>query len=83
MLKALLLNNDPNPNSNHMDDIRKLHVEIDIPNLLMYPVNFNFTETPNQMNDINNFPDSFASEVFERILQSSNASLFNFMDARF
>lgn len=66
-----------------MDDIRKLHVVIDIPNLLMYPVNSNFTETPNQMNDINNFLNRVGSEVFERILQSSNASLFNFMDTRF
>ena len=81
VLKTLLVNNDDNHNCNHTNDIKRLQVDMNILNPLKYLINPNLTETPDQMNDINNFLDRVASEVFERIRRSSNAIVFNIPDS--
>lgn len=55
MLKILLVNNDDNHNGNHMDDVRKLQVDMKILNPLEYLINPHLTETPGQMDDTNFF----------------------------
>ncbi|VDP18997.1 unnamed protein product [Schistosoma margrebowiei] len=80
MLKTLMVNSDDNRNCNHMDATKKLQVDMNIPNPLKYLINPNLTETPDQMNDINNFLDRVAPGVFERIRRSSNAIVFNIPD---